>query len=94
MANIKSDYKKAMSRPTGKNGRGWKYADDDSMAASYAEILGHKFCMRPDAIYAWAKKHNVDLLKNWTRLYQQKVTDVFADDSLVILVLNDLSLIE
>ena len=42
---------------------GWKYADADSLQCAAAQSLGMVYCIRPEAIYDWAKRHDVDLVK-------------------------------
>lgn len=64
------------------NGRGWKYADGESMQAAYAQALGMRHCLQPEAIYSWAKKHRVDLAASREHLYPY-------NDRLLIAVLND-----
>lgn len=84
----KSAYKIALDRPTkGAKRKGWAHADEDSMRAAYAELLGRKFCLRPEAVYNWSIKHNFTLdTKSVGRLIR---APLFGVGSLIESVLND-----
>lgn len=49
------DYKEAMDAPA-KEGKGWKYADNDSMCAALAESMGRMFCLNPASVYWWIQE--------------------------------------
>lgn len=88
MNKKKSAYKTALERPTrGAKKKGWAHADDDSMRAAYAELLGRKFCLRPEAVYDWSIKHNVAL--NAKSLAKLCKAPIFGHGSLVESVIND-----
>ena len=78
-------YKAAMKAPTGKGGRGWKYASAASDQAALAEALGWKWCLNAEAIYYWGNRHNVVLFEHRKRLYDDP-------DLLLVAVLNDWSI--
>jgi hypothetical protein len=82
----KSAYEEALHRPI-KDGVGWKYADAESMQAAYAKSLALKHCLRPEAVFNWAQRHNVDLHKNMVLLYE-------FNDVLLVAILNDWELQE
>lgn len=52
-----------------------KNSNNDFFQAQAAEILATKMSLRPEAVYDWANKHDVDLVKsganlaNYTKLY-------------------------
>lgn len=77
-------YKKALAAPTAKGGRGWKYADADSMQAAMAQALGLQFCLNPQSIYDWATRHGVSLRAERNRLMKA--------DVLLVAVLNNWSI--
>jgi pimeloyl-ACP methyl ester carboxylesterase len=78
-------YQQAIKAPTGKGGRGWKYADAASMQAAYAQALGVQYCLTPEAIWDWANRHDVSL---WQ--HRKRLTSVA--DLLLVAVLNNWSL--
>lgn len=78
-------YQQAIKAPTGKHGRGWKYADAASMQAAMAQALGVKWCLSPEAIWSWANRHDVSL---WE--HRKKLTSV--NDLLLVAVLNNWTL--
>jgi hypothetical protein len=82
----KSAYEEALHRPI-KEGIGWKYADAESMQAARAKSLAQQHCLNPEAVFNWAQRHNVDLHKNTTLLYE-------FNDVLLSAVLNDWELQE
>lgn len=88
MGRKKSDYKIALDRPTrGAKKKGWAHADDDSMQAAYAKLLGRKFCLRPEAVYDWSIKHNVAL--NAKSIGKLCKAPIFGHGSLVESVISD-----
>ena len=66
--------------------RGWRHANDEQMLAVLSESLGRACCLRPEAVFDWAKKHSNyrDLLKASKRLI-----DNAAHMELLVAVLND-----
>ena len=50
-------YKEAAKTPK----RGWKYAEGDQLTALAAEIIAEHQCLRPEAVYDWAKEYCPDL---------------------------------
>ena len=78
-------YKAAMKAPTGKGGRGWKYAGEASTQATLAFSLAVKWCITSEAIYNWANQHGIRLFDERKRLHE-------TDDLLLVAVLNDWSL--
>ncbi len=79
------NYKAAMKTPR----RGWSHANDEQMLAVLSECLGRACCLRPEAVFEWAKKHGSyrDLLKASKRLSNNA-----AHMELLVAVLNDLPL--
>lgn len=65
-------YKDALSRPTGKGGKGWAYADKDSMQAMASQSLGLAHAMTPERIYEWGNKYGVDLQEDYNKLRDLK----------------------
>lgn len=51
------DYKTASKLPKG----GAVNMDFTNLNAGYADVLAHKFGMRPEAVYNWGKKFNFNL---------------------------------
>ena len=78
-------YKAAMKTPR----RGWSHANDEQMLAVLSDCLGRACCLRPEAVFDWAKRHSNyrDLRKASKRLI-----DNAADMELLVAVLNDLPL--
>ncbi|MHB9044346.1 MAG: hypothetical protein ACYC35_00250 [Pirellulales bacterium] len=66
--------------------RGYANANDETMLATLAESLGRHCCLRPEAVFNWAKRHSSyrDLLMQAGRLIKQA-----AGMELLDAVLND-----
>ena len=62
---------------------GWKHADDDSMQCAISRTLGFIYCLKPEAIYKWSLKHNIDLTKEHKRFKEP------SEGILLQCVLND-----
>ncbi len=79
-------YKEAMAYPA-KSRIGWAHIDkdSDSMQAFTADCLGRQCCIRPEAIYNWAKTHGVSL-RDKAKLFRDTA------DLLLICVLNNWTL--
>ena len=75
-----SDYQKASKIPKG----GTVNATPDNLSAWSAETIAKKHAMQPEAIYNWAKKHGVDLIKHGHIL-----SKVESNSALLADVLND-----
>ncbi len=74
------DYKKAIQLPKG----GAVKMDKDNLTAQASEMISSKQGTRPEAIYNWANKHNVDLVK-----FGYVLADIKNNDELLEDVLND-----
>lgn len=74
-------YKQAIKLPKG----GAVCMNDENLRATASEMIGRKFCLRPEAIYDWSKKHSVDL----TEKVIGKVTLKNYIRKLIIPILND-----
>lgn len=73
-------YKDAIKLPKG----GAVAMDKDNFTAQAAEMISSKQGTRPEAIYNWANKHNVDIVK-----YGYILADIKNNDELLEDVLND-----
>lgn len=77
-------YDQALAAPTGKGGKGWKYADAASTQAAMAQALGIQHCLAAKAIFDWANRHHVGLFAERKRL--------MVADVLLIATLNNWNL--
>lgn len=74
-------YQQALAEPTSKGGMGWSKAFPHNIQAALAQALGAQFCLNPQAIWDWANRHDVHLMKERKRVMQP--------DVLLVAVLND-----
>ena len=77
-------HKEATKKPK----EGYKYADHDQVFAHTCGILAKKHCLRPQAVYKWAVKHNVPLAEIMPTMVANE-TIIEANEALLYDVLND-----
>ena len=58
------NYSQAISKPA----NGYKYMNQEQVLAQLADSLSRKHCLRPSAVFEWAKKHNIPLIDYMARL--------------------------
>ncbi len=81
MIRVNQAFTEALKRPTAKGGRGWKYADNDSMLASACDMWGGTLCLNGIAVYKWARRYE--------RRFWIKCTANDIKEGLMIAVFND-----
>ena len=77
-------YKEAIKSPKA----GYKYSDDIQQTAQLSEIIGGKHCLRPEAIFNWATKHEIKLI-DYMSIIISKDTLLKANSALLEDILND-----
>lgn len=81
---MKSTYKESIKSPKD----GYKYSNDIQQLAQLSEMIGHKHCLRPNAVFEWAKSHQVDLIK-YMPVIMGKDTMLKANSALLEDILNN-----
>ena len=79
-----TNYKQAIKSPKA----GYKYSDNIQQTAQLSEIIGGKHCLRPEAIFNWATKHEVNLI-DYMSILMSKDTLLKANSALLEDILND-----
>jgi len=77
-------YNEAIKRPK----EGYKYSNDIQQTAQLSEMIANKHCLRPYAVFEWAKRHNVPLLK-YMPFLMGRDTLLKANSLLLEDILND-----
>ena len=77
-------YKEAIKSPKA----GYKYSDDIQQTAQLSEMIGGKHCLRPEAVFEWATKHEIKLI-DYMSIIMSKDTLLKANSALVEDILNE-----
>ena len=77
-------YKEAIKSPKA----GYKYSNDIQKTAQLSEMIGAKHCLRPNAVFDWATKHEVNLI-DYMSILMSKDTLLKANSALLEDILND-----
>lgn len=80
---MNSEYHQALKRPTTSKGRGWSYADNESMLAALCQAIGANLCLQPEAIWEWCKLNGC----NYDQLRHYSIKDL--EDCLLLAIFND-----
>ena len=78
------NYAEAIKRPA----CGYKYMSHEQEIANLAKVISRKHCLRPMAIFEWAKRHKVPLIR-YMPMLMDPTNLITANSCLLEDILND-----
>jgi hypothetical protein len=77
-------YKEAIKSPK----MGYKYSNNIQQTAQLCEMISNKHCLRPEAVFNWATKNEVNLI-DYMSIIMSKDTLLKANSALLEDILNE-----